>query len=99
MGVINPLHHSNPRRAVKLYDRVIRELPQESYEVASAHYWKIQCFQNLKQFSRALEQCAVVLKVVKFDNLTQQMAGMRAEISQAAQQGAAGQPTVRPESK
>lgn len=99
MGIIHALNHRNPERAIKLYDRVITELPKESYEVASAHYWKIQCFQNLKQFSRALEQCAVVLKVVKFDNLTQQMAGMRAEISQAAQQGAAGQPTVRPESK
>jgi tetratricopeptide (TPR) repeat protein len=86
MGVINALHHSNPERAIKLYDRVIAELPKESYEVASAHYWKIQCFQNLKEFDRALEQCEVVLKVVKFENLTKQIAGMRTEISKAAQQ-------------
>ena len=88
MGIIHALHHSNPKRAVKLYDRVIRELPKESYEVASAHYSKIQCFQILKEFDRALEQCDIVLKVVKFENLTKQMAGMRAEISKAAQQAA-----------
>lgn len=100
MGVINALHHSNPQRAVKLYDRVIRELPKESYEVASAHYWKIQCFQNLNEFDRALEQCEVVLKVVQFENLTNQMAGMRTEISKAAKQkGAAGQSPLRPKSK
>lgn len=99
MGVINALHHSNPQRAVKLYDRVIRELPQESYEVASAHYWKIQCFQNLKEFDRALEQCEVVLKVVKFENITKQIAGMRTEISQAARQGATGPTAIRPKLK
>ncbi len=90
MGIIHALNHRQPERAIKLYDRVIAEFPKESYEVASAHYWKIQCFQNLKEFERALEQCAVVLKVVKFENLTQQMAGMRAEISKAVPQGAAG---------
>ena len=99
MGIIHALNNRNPERAIKLYDRVIAEFPKASYEVASAHYSKIQCFQNLKAFDRALEQCAVVLKVVKFENLTQQMAGMRAEITKAAQQGAAEQPAPRPESK
>ncbi|GEM_PF-2784209 len=80
MGVINGLIHRDPERAVGLYDRVIDEFPKESYEVAGAHYWKIQCYRNLKKFDRALAQCDVVLKVVKFENLTEQMAGMRTEI-------------------
>jgi tetratricopeptide (TPR) repeat protein len=90
IGVIDDLNHSNPKRAVALYDRVIAEFPKESYEVASAHYWKIQCYRNLKNFDRALEQCDVVLKVVKFENLTEQMAGMKAEISKSAQSGRNG---------
>jgi len=97
--VIHALNHSNPKRAIALYDRVIDDFPMESYEVASAHYLKIQCYRNLKDFDRALKQCDVVLKVVKFENLTEQMAGMKAEISKSAQQDAAEQPATAVESK
>lgn len=84
--IIHALNNVNPERAVELYDRVIAEFPEASYEVASAHYWKIQCFRNLKEFDRALKQCDVVLEVVEFENLTGQIPGMRAEISKSAQQ-------------
>lgn len=99
IGVIHALNYSNPKRAISLYDRVIDDFPMESYEVASAHYWKIQCYRNLKNFDRALEQCDVVLKVVKFENITEQMAGMKAEISKSAEQDAAEQPATAVESK
>lgn len=95
VGIIHALNNRDPERAVELYDRVITDFPEESYEVASAHYWKIQCYRNLKKFERALEQCDVVLRVVKFENLTEQMAGMRTEISKAAQQDGAGQPAAQ----
>ncbi len=65
--------HSNTNFAIEIFDRIIREFPQKRYEVASAHFWKIQCFELLKQYDKALEECDEVLKFSDFENLTEQV--------------------------
>ena len=65
--------HSNTNFAIEVFDRIIQRFPQERYEVASAHFWKIQCFELLKQYDKALEECDEVLKFSDFENLTKQI--------------------------
>jgi tetratricopeptide (TPR) repeat protein len=62
--------HSNTNFAIETFDRIIQGFPQERYEVASAHFWKIQCFELLKQYDKALQECDEVLKFPDFENLT-----------------------------
>ncbi len=65
--------HSNTNFAIEIFDRIIHGFPQARYEVASAHFWKIQCFELLEQFDKALEECDEVLKFSDFENLTKQV--------------------------
>lgn len=70
--------------AVTLYDRVIAEYPADSYAVASAHYWKVGRYKQLKQYDKALEQCALVSTLTKYPNLVEQMPAYQNEIRQLA---------------
>ena len=65
--------HSNTNFAIEIFDRLIQRFPQERYTVASAHFSKIQCFELLKQYDKALEECDEVLKFSDFENLTEQI--------------------------
>lgn len=65
--------HSNISFAIEIFDRIIQEFPQAQYEVAAAHFSKIQCFELLEQFDKALEECDEVLKYPEFENLTKQV--------------------------
>ena len=65
--------HSNTNFAIEIFDRIIQRFPQERYAVASAHFWKIQCFELLKQYDKALQECDEVLKFPDFENLTKQI--------------------------
>jgi len=65
--------HSNTNFAIEIFDRIIQRFPQERYAVASAHFSKIQCFELLKQYDKALEECDEVLKFSDFENLTEQI--------------------------
>ena len=65
--------HSDPRFAIMLFDRVIAALPSYEYEVASAHFWKAQCFELLKQYDDAIRECNEVTKFPRYNNLTSQV--------------------------
>jgi tetratricopeptide (TPR) repeat protein len=65
--------HSNTNFAIEIFDRIIREFPQKQYEVAAAHFWKIQCYELLKQYDKALKECDEVLRFPEFENLTEQV--------------------------
>ena len=43
--------HSNNEFAIKIFDQIIAEFPNDNYKVASAHLWKIQCFELLNNVS------------------------------------------------
>ena len=86
VGIIDEVRSRDSKRAIELYDRVIAELPEDSYAVANAHYWKISCYQDLKQYDRALLQCDALLKKTNFTNYTQQVPRMRAKIIKLAQE-------------
>jgi len=72
--------HSNTNFAIEIFDRIIQEFPQARYEVAAAHFWKIQCFELLEQFDKALEECDEVLKFSDFENLTEQIEKKRGKL-------------------
>jgi hypothetical protein len=99
MGIISGVRSQDPASAIKLYDRIIAELPVESYQVATAQYMKIGCYRDLKEYDHALEQCDVVSKMWKFDNYKQQMPGMRARLKKLAEQDGADQSATSLESK
>jgi hypothetical protein len=99
MIIIENVKSRDPASAIKLYDRVIAELPVESSQVATAQYMKIGCYRDLNEYDHALEQCDVVSKMLKFENYKQQMPGLRERIKKQAEQGGAGQPATAPESK
>lgn len=65
--------HSNNELAIKIFDRIIEEFPNDKYKVASAHFWKIQCFELLQMLDKALLECDEVLKYPEFVNLTEQV--------------------------
>jgi len=65
--------HSNTNFAIEIFDRIIQRFPQERYAVASAHFSKIQCFELLKQYDKALKECDEVLRFPEFENLTEQV--------------------------
>lgn len=65
--------HSNTNFAINIFDQIIQEFPNDKYKVASAHFWKIQCFELLKMFDKALLECNEVLKYSEFENLTTQV--------------------------
>ena len=92
MTIITEVSSRDPESALGLYDLVIPELSEKSFEFATAQYQKIQCYQNLKQYDRALEQCDVVSKIANFKNDTQQIPELRKRIKKQAQQ-TANQPT------
>lgn len=87
--IISDVKSRDPASAIKLYDRVIAELPVESFQVATAQYNKIECYQDLKEYDHALEQCDVVSKMLKFENYTQQMPRLRERIKKQAEQDTA----------
>lgn len=72
--------HSDSPFALVVFDRIIRELPDQKYAVASAHYWKIQCFELRKHYTAALLECDEVMKFPEFPNLTRQMGERRAKL-------------------
>ena len=72
--------HSNTNFAIEIFDRIIQGFPQERYAVASAHFSKIQCFELLKQYDKALEECDEVLKFPDFENLTEQIKQKREKL-------------------
>lgn len=76
--------HTDTRTAIKVFDRLITELPESGYEVAAAHYDKIQCYELLKQYDDALHECDEVMKFPEFDNLTSQMDKRRETIRRLA---------------
>lgn len=65
--------HSNTKFAIEIFNKVIREFPNDKYHTASAHFWKIQCFEILKMYDEALRECEEVLKYTEFENLTKQV--------------------------
>ena len=65
--------HSNNEFAIAVFDRIIEEFPKDNYKVASAHFWKIQCFELLQMFDKAFLECEEVLKYSQFENLTNQV--------------------------
>ncbi len=65
--------HSNTNFAIEVFDRIIQRFQHERYAVASAHFSKIQCFELLQQYDKALEECDEVLKFSDFENLTEQV--------------------------
>lgn len=69
--------YPNTRAAIMVFDRVIAELPDHEYEVAAAHFWKVQCYELLKQYDDAIRECDEVMKFAKYDNLTSQIKGRR----------------------
>jgi len=54
--------HSDTPHALKVFDRIIAELPKHEQGVAGAHFWKVQCFTLLKQYDRAIQECDEVMK-------------------------------------
>lgn len=86
LGIIQETQDS--ALAIALYDRVIAESPADSYAVASAHYWKIGRYRQLRKYDQALAQCILVQKIDKFPNLAEQIPRMQKEIrQQAAKEG------------
>lgn len=79
------------RFAIKVFDRVIAELSNEEYLVASAHYWKVHCFEALKQYDEAVRECGEVMKFSRFENLTSQMRTMAPRL-RALASGKGGEP-------
>lgn len=63
---------SDTNFAIRLFDRIIAEIPGDEYRVASAHFWKVQCFELLKDYDNALRECQEVMKFTKYDNLVSQ---------------------------
>ncbi|MBZ5553710.1 MAG: HEAT repeat domain-containing protein [Acidobacteriia bacterium] len=78
--------HSNPRIAMEIFDRIIAELPNDEYEVASAHFWKVQCLEVLKRYADAMRECEEVLKFPQFENLTWQIRAKEPELRAVVQQ-------------
>ena len=72
--------HSDTHFALKVFDRVIAELSEHEYEMASAHFWKVQCFTILKQYDQAMLECDEVMKFPKHENLIGQIKAKREEI-------------------
>jgi hypothetical protein len=67
--------HSNNAFAVKIYDMIIQNFSDptlSNYQVASAHYWKIQCYELMGRDEDALQECDATLKYTQFKNLTSQ---------------------------
>ena len=65
--------HTNNEAAIKIFDQIIEEFPNDNYKVASAHFWKIQCYELLQMFDKALVECDEVSKYPTFVNLTDQV--------------------------
>ena len=81
--------YEDPRLAIKVFDRIIAELPSHEREVAGAHFWKVQCFEMLQEYDDAIQECQEVMKFSQFDNLTHQIEEkepqLRARADQAMQ--------------
>ncbi len=65
--------HSKTEFAIEIFDQIIRDFPNDKYKTASAHFWKIQCYELLQMFDKALLECEEVLKFPEFENLTKQV--------------------------
>lgn len=72
--------HSDTRSALKVFDRIISELPEYECEIVSAHFGKVQCFELLKQYDDAIRECDEVLKFPKYENLIRQIKDRRAAL-------------------
>ncbi|HEX2996139.1 MAG TPA: hypothetical protein VHP14_15040 [Anaerolineales bacterium] len=75
--------HSDTNYSIEVFDKITNELPPDSYAVASAHFWKIQCYMLLKQYDKALEECDQVSRYTQYTNLTDQMPAKRKDILKA----------------
>jgi hypothetical protein len=73
--------HSENEFAIGLFDRVIREFPQEDFYVASSYFWKIQCYELLQEYERALQACDEALRYPQFENLVEQINRKKEEIA------------------
>jgi hypothetical protein len=72
--------HSDTTQALEVFDRIIGELPKHEYDVASAHFWKVQCFTILKRYDRAIQECDEVMKFPRYENLIVQIKAQREEL-------------------
>src|SRR5215831_5358570 len=64
--------HSDTGFAIRLFDRIIAEISKDAYNVAWAHFWKMRCFEILKEYDNALRECHEVMKFTKYENLLSQ---------------------------
>ena len=65
--------HKAPKYSIEIFNQIIQRFPDNTYKVASAHFGKILCYEELKQHNDALNECEAVLKFPEFSNLTKQI--------------------------
>ena len=72
--------HSDPKFAIALFDRIVADFADDPRRVAGAHFWKIQAFENIKDYDAALREVDELLKFQNYENLVSQAILARARI-------------------
>jgi HEAT repeat protein len=64
--------YSDPKFAIALFDRTVKDFADDPRRVAGAHFWKIQAFENDKDYGAALREVDELMKFENYENLVSQ---------------------------
>ncbi len=72
--------YTEPKNAIEIYDRIIREFPEDDYYVTSSHFWKIDCYEILDRLDDAITECEEVMKHSQHKDMVKQAEAKKAEL-------------------
>lgn len=72
--------HSETEFALGIFDRIISEFPEEDDYVASSYFWKVQCYEILREYELAIEACDEVLRYPQFEDMVEQIKSIKADL-------------------
>lgn len=71
---------SETELALGIFDRVISEFPKEEDYVVGSYFWKVQCYEILHEYERAIEACDEVLKHPQYKDMVAQIVSTKADL-------------------